>query len=180
MLLIGGESSAEGKNFRIELDASQSTTAAQTRIHFFLRFLITSSLHIGTLTRTGPSNDNKSLNMSAERASKLVPGAPPPAPVTKSQKRKQRKGAGKGEDIPSTPASASVPLPDAHSAALTEQAPTEADMQKGVVAEELLAHDKEKPSGAKPSPIVDLLNKRLKSVGKKIVSLLLRSQQLPA
>ena len=111
--------------------------------------------------------------MSSERAPKLVPGAPPPppAPASKSQKKKRRTGAGKGDDGASTPASASVGLPDTHAASLTEKAPTEADVKKGAVAEQLLAHsDAGEAPGPKASPIVDLLNKRLKNVGKKIVS----------
>lgn len=109
--------------------------------------------------------------MSSEKPPKPVSGALLSAGTTKSQKRKQRKAGGtKGEDASSTPASSSAPLPDAHSASLTERAPNEADIQKGVVADELLAHDKEKPSDTIPTPIVDLLNKRLKNVGKKIVS----------
>lgn len=102
---------------------------------------------------------------------RIVPGAPPPAPLTKSQKKKKVKTAKK------TPEHDDVALPDAASAALTEKAPTEIDVKEGSVAPELVAQSEgqasqtpvEDPS-LKATPIVDMLNKRLKQIQKKIVS----------
>lgn len=102
---------------------------------------------------------------------RIVPGAPPPAPLTKSQKKKKVKTAKK------TPEHDDVVLPDAASAALTEKAPTEIDVKEGSVAPELIAQPEgqapqtpvEDPS-LKVTPIVDMLNKRLKQIHKKIVS----------
>ena len=102
---------------------------------------------------------------------RVVPGAPPPPPLTKSQKRKKAKGAKK------TPEHDDVVLPDTTSAALTEKAPTEVDVKEGSVAPELVVQPEghapqtpvEDPS-TKATPIVDMLNKRLKQIHKKIVS----------
>ena len=111
--------------------------------------------------------------MSTEAAKRIVPGAPPPTSVSKSQKKKRR-AAKKEDDAPE------VSLPDTQAAALTEKAPTEEDVKGSVVAEELVA-SKEKepvqeqqqpdPASVKPSLVVDHLNKRLKQLHKKIVSL---------
>ena len=102
---------------------------------------------------------------------RIVPGAPPPSAMTKSQKKKKAKGAKK------TPEHEHVALPDSTSAALTEKAPTEVDVKEGSVAPELVVQ----PEGQAPqtpvedpalkaTPIVDMLNKRLKQLQKKIVS----------
>ncbi|KAL5507347.1 hypothetical protein ACEPAH_6803 [Sanghuangporus vaninii] len=123
--------------------------------------------------------------MSSETATlkRFVPGAPPPAPLSKAQKKKRRGVAKKdsgAESEPETPATNSVKLPDAHAAALTEKAPEEKDVKSGAVAEELVATAKPPevpkseaggdaaPGSVKPSPVVDLLNKRMKALGKKI------------
>ncbi|KAL5485363.1 hypothetical protein ACEPAI_8005 [Sanghuangporus weigelae] len=121
--------------------------------------------------------------MSSEAATnkRFVPGAPPPAPLSKTQKKKRRgvvkKDSG-AESEPETPATNSVKLPDAHAAALTEKTPEEKDVKSGAVAEELVAKPPEAPKSeaggdaapgsVKPSPVVDLLNKRMKALGKKI------------
>ena len=102
---------------------------------------------------------------------RVVPGAPLPAPLTKSQKRKKAKSAKK------SPEHEDVVLPDATSAAPTEKAPTEVDVKEGSVAPELVVQPEgqapqtpvEDPS-LKATPIVDMLNKRLKQIHKKIVS----------
>ena len=102
---------------------------------------------------------------------RVVPGAPLPAPLTKSQKRKKAKSAKK------SPEHEDVVLPDTTSAALTEKAPTEVDVKEGSVAPELVVQPEgqapqtpvEDPS-LKATPIVDMLNKRLKQIHKKIVS----------
>lgn len=109
--------------------------------------------------------------MSTEAAKRFVPGAPPPPPVSKSQKKKRRT-AKKDED----PISPEVSIPDTHAAALTEKSPAEQDVTSGRVAEELVVHAEPakeeqqlEPGVAKPSPVVDLLNKRYKQLTKKIV-----------
>lgn len=112
---------------------------------------------------------------------RFVPGAPPPAPLSKSQKKK-RKGK-KPSDA--TPGDISpVSIPDATSAALTEKAPELSDIQQGNVAEELVDTSGPVPQVEpkvpilpeeevllKPSPIVDLIHKRLKATTKKIASI---------
>ena len=91
--------------------------------------------------------------------------------MTKAQKKKRR--AAKKEDEPH------ITIPDAQTAALVEAAPAESDIKAGSVAEELIAQPEEQqPSSAiddvdgKLSPVVDLLNKRIKGLHKKIVSLI--------
>ena len=113
-------------------------------------------------------------------AKRLVPGAPPP-PTSKSQKKKRRgpKKDGAEDSAPQTPAGVSVGLPDAHAAALTDHAPSEKDLNQGLVADELIAKQESKrevttplpdSEEIRPSPISEIFNKRLKALGKKIVS----------
>lgn len=102
---------------------------------------------------------------------RIVPGAPPPTPLSKSQKKKRKvkKPTESGSDSP-------VAIPDAASAALVEQAPEPTDIREGSVAPELVAEPEsqapplpEEEVLLKPSPIVDLIHKRLKATTKKIV-----------
>lgn len=99
---------------------------------------------------------------------RLVPGAPPPA--SKSQKKK-RKAAKK----PSEQAEEPVVVPDAHTAALIDHAPSETDVKEGAVAAELVVRaDSTRPvtpavDEIKLSPIVDMISKRLKTTNKKMV-----------
>ena len=68
---------------------------------------------------------------------------------------------------------AHVVVPDTTTAALIEKAPEPSDVKEGAVAPQLVAQASEEPqtpAELKPSPIVDMLNKRLKANGKKIVS----------
>ncbi|THH05379.1 hypothetical protein EW145_g4839 [Phellinidium pouzarii] len=109
-----------------------------------------------------------------EAAQRIVPGAPPVASsLTKTQKKKRR-SVKKDDDEPVMPQAAHIEIPDVHSAALTDKAPRETDVKGGSVAEELVAQpesakeESEDPFAIKPSPVVDLLNKRLKALGKKI------------
>ncbi|RPD78222.1 hypothetical protein L226DRAFT_286231 [Lentinus tigrinus ALCF2SS1-7] len=99
---------------------------------------------------------------------RIVPGAPPPAPVTKSQKKK-RKGTQKKEE---SDTGSHVAVPDTTSAALIDKAPEETDIKEGAVAPQLVAQpseDGQTPvTDVKPSPIVEMLNKRLRANGKKI------------
>ena len=74
-------------------------------------------------------------------------------------------------------------MPDAAAAALIETAPTETDVKEGAVAAELIAapetpaprevsplpEDGSVVGGVRSSPIVEMLSKRLKATGKKIV-----------
>jgi hypothetical protein len=99
---------------------------------------------------------------------RIIPGAPPPAPASKSQKKK-RKGGKKGDEDGTD---VHVVIPDAHSAALVDTAPDQADVKAGSVADELLtdANHVTSPDSAKPgSPVVEMLNKRIKALSKKIV-----------
>lgn len=98
---------------------------------------------------------------------RFVPGAPPPAPLSKSQ-RKKRKAKTKGD------APEDHPVSDPTAAALIEKAPEPADIQQGTVASELVVQDSQAPSiqeedVIKLSPIVELVSKRLKATNKKIV-----------
>lgn len=99
----------------------------------------------------------------------MIPGAPAPAP-SKSQKKKRKAGKKEGEDV-STPATTTVEIPDAQSSAFTDKAPGPEDVKGGAVADELLAHGKEPSVEQKLSPVAELLNKRIKALGKKIVSI---------
>ena len=107
---------------------------------------------------------------------RYVPGAPPPAPPSKSSKKKRKpvKG-GTSED---SPALSSVAIPDATSPALPEKVPETSDTKDGPVPESSLADPRAtngSPSSqhvldeTKHSPIVDLIQKRIKVATKKIV-----------
>jgi hypothetical protein len=104
---------------------------------------------------------------------RIVPGAPAPAPASKSAQKKRRK-APKGANEPSTPATPVIVL-DTLDAATTEKAPGPNDLHTGAVAPDLVAPsisvDAQTPSEAKASPIIQLLIKRQKALGKKIVRL---------
>lgn len=100
---------------------------------------------------------------------RIVPGAPPPAPLSKSQKKKKKTNKSKVEETSPT-----VEIPDSTAAALTEKAPTQADIQKEAVASELVApletindNTSEKPK--RISPVVELVAKRIKLQTKKAV-----------
>ena len=106
-------------------------------------------------------------------AIRIVPGAPPPAPVSRSQKKKQKKtGSKKSSDQPEEQSA----VPDAHTAALIEHAPSESDVREGSLAPELVARTDSagpvSPGGVDEtkSPVIEMLNKRLKASNKKIVS----------
>ncbi|KAF8893392.1 hypothetical protein BD779DRAFT_1620446 [Infundibulicybe gibba] len=101
---------------------------------------------------------------------RVVPGAPPPTPLSKSQKKK-RKAKSKPEGSVDSP----VAVPDPTSAALIEKAPEASDVQDGSVAADLVVQPEvdapplpEEEVLLKPSPIVDLIHKRLKATTKKI------------
>ena len=106
---------------------------------------------------------------------RIVPGAPPPAPLSKSQKKKRKGGAKKSSDQPEEAAA----VADAHAAALIDHAPSNNEVKEGSVAPELVVRTDSTAPGSsgglgaeepKSSPIVDMLNKRLKASQKKLVS----------
>jgi uncharacterized caspase-like protein len=95
---------------------------------------------------------------------RIVPGAPPPIELSKSQKRKKK--ATKADDATSPVGAEAVkaqehsePSEGAHPPGLSSRAESQAP--------HLLDDDQ-----VKPSPIVDLMNKRLKATTKKIASVL--------
>ncbi|KAF8971169.1 hypothetical protein BDZ97DRAFT_1693864 [Flammula alnicola] len=99
---------------------------------------------------------------------RIVPGAPPPAPLSKTQKKK-RKAKGKSEHD-DTPA-----VPEATSAPPSEKAPEQPEAEEGTPAPETVVQTEsqgtifpEEDVLLKPSPIVDLVHKRLKATTKKI------------
>lgn len=102
-----------------------------------------------------------SLSGKEPTPARYVPGAPPPAPPKVAKKKRATKPAGiKKVDEDGIPS----PL----SAALIEVAPSESDVRDGSVAAELVAGESEKEKKP-PSPIVELINKRIRPLKKKIV-----------
>jgi hypothetical protein len=98
---------------------------------------------------------------------RVVPGALPPTKTT--QKKKRRSTKPKTAD---SPAEGSVIIPDATSATPVDRAPEEADVKEGTIAPEPVAPS-EAPTfddlTTKSSPVIELLQKRLKALNKKIV-----------
>jgi hypothetical protein len=112
-----------------------------------------------------------------DATTRIVPGAPPPTPVSKSQKKKRKTVKGKGSVEPDNPAI----IPDTTAASVSDQKPDASD-EKEVAAppNHIVAPASEAPPSAteddisyKPSPVVDLVHKRLKAIHKKIVSIVL-------
>ncbi|KAJ3838008.1 hypothetical protein F5878DRAFT_563132 [Lentinula raphanica] len=120
--------------------------------------------------------------MSDATSQRVVPGAPAPPPPTKSQLKKKRKAKAKTNDQTgdspveiSDTITTAAQIPDATTAALVEKAPEATDIQQGIVAPELVAQPSQSEAQSttddvtiKLSPIVDLINKRLKATNKKI------------
>lgn len=112
----------------------------------------------------------------AEVTNRSVPGAPPPIAASKSQKKKRKSVKVKGPGEPDSP----VVVPDTAAASVLDKAPGLSDVKQGVVAPGLVATTSVSASdvpqsaldeeGYKPSPVVDLVHKRLKAIHKKIVS----------
>ena len=104
---------------------------------------------------------------------RIVPGAPPPVPLSKTQKKKRKANKPKDADSP-------IAATDAAAAAVLEKAPEPIEVQEPTLAPETVPST-ENPSTPlpeeeillKPSPIVDLVHKRLKATSKKIVSFIL-------
>ena len=104
---------------------------------------------------------------------RIVPGAPPPVPLSKTQKKKRK--ANKPKDAADSPIAAT----DAAAAAVLEKAPEPIELQEPTLAPETVPSIEipstplpEEEILLKPSPIVDLVHKRLKATSKKIVYLL--------
>ncbi|PBK73652.1 hypothetical protein ARMSODRAFT_952750 [Armillaria solidipes] len=100
---------------------------------------------------------------------RIVPGAPPPPPLTKSQIKKKRKAKAKAnESTQDSP----VATPDP--ATVVEKEGENIVVLYGTVAQEATAQEEVPAAAAEPevplrtSPIVELINKRLKATNKKI------------
>ncbi|KAK7057224.1 TMP-TENI-domain-containing protein [Favolaschia claudopus] len=96
---------------------------------------------------------------------RVVPGAPPPKEPSKSLRKKRK----------TKPRSGAPDVIESSSAASIDKAPEQADIQAGAVASDLVAQPEtastipvEEESAAKTSPIVELIQKRLKVTSKKI------------
>ena len=106
---------------------------------------------------------------------RTVPGAPPPIVQSKSQQKKKRKGGASAGAKPASDAGTVTPalIPDAAAAALVDKAPDEAAIKDGAVSAELVVEAETVPTSAieqKRSPVYDLVHKRQRLLGKKIVS----------
>lgn len=125
--------------------------------------------------------------MSEAPALRIVPGAPPPAPLTKSQKKKRRAGnpLGNEHDVDS-PITNGHALNSAIDSALVETAPATSELNPSLVAKpedvanaasaSEIAADVLSPTALlglpskKTSAIVEVVNKRHRTLHKKIVS----------
>ena len=110
--------------------------------------------------------------MSEPVTQRIVPGAPPPTPLSKTQKKKRKAKAKSAEpgDAPAVPEALTEKLPELsepHETTLAPEAIAQSDSQMSLLPEEEVL--------LKPSPIVDLIHKRLNATTKKIVSTLLFS-----
>jgi len=103
---------------------------------------------------------------------RIVPGAPPPPSLSKSQKKK-RKSVVKPKLADAPSAESILTISEPNSAALAEKTPEEVDVKKSTVAEAVntpLEPIQEVVASKKPSPVVELLNRRIKVQTKKLVS----------
>jgi hypothetical protein len=116
---------------------------------------------------------NTTSTMTDILSQRIVPGAPPPTPLSKTQKKKRKPVRMNAVE---SPAIDTVSIPDSTSAALIEKAPPESDIKEGSVADSAIAQP-ERANGTqvsaddsqKPSPMVEIVSKRLKGTIKKIV-----------
>lgn len=110
-----------------------------------------------------------------EAVPRVVPGAPPPTPISKSQKKKRKTVKAKG----SAEIDSNGVVSDTTTAKVLDTAPGISDLNEVSAAPNLVATtsaDEALPdddAGYKPSPVVDLVHKRLKAIHKKIASILL-------
>jgi hypothetical protein len=101
---------------------------------------------------------------------RIVPGAPPPVPLSRSQLKRRRKAQKKDGDQDEGPASVVVtPAPSAHQALEPEEAREGTLALETTPLPEAASPLPEEESILKNSPIVELVNKRLKVTTKKIV-----------
>jgi len=111
--------------------------------------------------------------MAANAEARYIPGAPPPSAASKSQKKKRKGGQkddGPGpEDI--------LDLPTARAAAHIDTAPSKAAAANGVAAgtvePSLVVSNEERDeiaaSAKRTGPYVEAVNKKIRTLGKKIV-----------
>ncbi|KAH7888793.1 hypothetical protein F5I97DRAFT_1855575 [Phlebopus sp. FC_14] len=102
-------------------------------------------------------------------AVRTVPGAPPSITPSKSQKRKRKINS--KSKTPESPAEGSVAAPDGGFEALADRTPECDNVKENVVSAELVAASEAPTTDdafSKPSPIVELLQKRTKAVNKKV------------
>ena len=99
-------------------------------------------------------------------AQRIIPGAPPPTPLSKTQKKKR-----KAKVLGDAPATTDL------SVVVSEKTPEPTEVQENTLAPEPITRSEshatplpEEDVLLKPSPIVDLVHKRLKATTKKIVS----------
>jgi hypothetical protein len=103
---------------------------------------------------------------------RVIPGVPEPAGAPSNNSKRRRKG---GQKAPASPApTTTTGILDAASAALIEQAPATPDARLRALAPELVASSDglatPAPEGpSRKSAVVDLIHKRQKMLGKKIV-----------
>ena len=108
-------------------------------------------------------------------ANRIVPGAPPPAPLTKSQRKKRKAATASAKTTESVNGASAVTTPDVTTATLAEKQPEDVDAKEDSVAAEptvtQILEDGQglEDDGAKPSVIVEYLQKRRKALNKKIV-----------
>ncbi|KAL4078505.1 hypothetical protein V8B97DRAFT_1937661 [Scleroderma yunnanense] len=102
-------------------------------------------------------------------ATRIIPGAPPALPSSKSQRKKRKANKTK---TPDSPAEGSPSLPDAHSSTPLDKAPEESEAKEVAGAVEFAAAS-EAPTNddaqLKPSPVIELLQKRMRALNKKIL-----------
>ncbi|KAJ2922494.1 hypothetical protein H1R20_g14596, partial [Candolleomyces eurysporus] len=99
---------------------------------------------------------------------RIVPGAPPPVPPSKSQQKRRRKAKGKPDGDEGTPSVVVTPAPEAHKALEPEEPREGSVAPDSAVQPEAPSPLPEEESVLKNSPIVELVNKRLKVTTKKI------------
>ncbi|RXW23512.1 hypothetical protein EST38_g2347 [Candolleomyces aberdarensis] len=100
---------------------------------------------------------------------RIVPGAPPPSASSKNTKRRRKaKGKSEGGQDEGTPSVVVTPAPEAHKALEPEEAREGSVAPDSAVQPEAPSPLPEEESVLKNSPIVELVNKRLKVTTKKI------------
>ena len=114
-----------------------------------------------TMSSTSKSADQKST-VESTATLRIVPGAPPPAPLTKSRKKKllaKRKPAHADPPVASSEGQNDA-VQDGPDTAAPPETPHESEHK--VPPEDEVVY--------KPSPLAELIHKRLKATTKKIVS----------